>query len=256
MSSENIVQAEIDNYIKEKSALFDKLKVSSEPLIETTMDFKYVKPLNVASAATLTTNQSEQQKFLKTFQDQYNLITKLRAQYFKESDAVNAELASQSVDIMELETQKRELETKSTTEFRKLKEEKRSRAKQEYYYHLYMICGIVQLIVIIALYFVYNKTIPLATGLTVFAVGMVGLGIFIVYYVFLKENERDSVVFDRYKFDKTRDMAGIQSCPDTQSNKRKRVQDRDLDTKLAKVLTDTKGQCPAYQSDEPVLKLP
>ena len=237
-----IVQSEIDKYIKTQSALFDAIAESSDQVISPGQ-IEYTAPSSAQTMSVLNTNLSEQQDFIKKYQEQYEFITSLRQKYTVDLAETNTILAEQTGELAELEAEKKRLTTGASTEFRRLKNEKYNQAKQEFYYHLYLICGIVQLVILAIVGLAKLGYIPRATAMVLFLISAVGLGIYIVYYLFFSSRARDIIVFDRFKFPV--DGTGLSACPSSnESNKTKTAKNAELDAKIAGILTDTTGQCP------------
>lgn len=236
------VQTEIDKYIKTQSALFDAISKSSDQVV-LPGQIEYTSPAAAQSTAVLNTNKLAQSDFLSKYQEQYEFITSLRQKYTLELAETNTILAEQTSELAELEAEKKRQNTGSSTEFRRLKNEKYNQLKQEFYYHLYLICGIVQLIVLAMVILAKLELIPRGTALILFLIAVIGLGIYIVYYLFFSSRARDIIVFDRFRFPV--DGNGLSACPSSsESNKAKNAKNAELDAKIAGILTDTAGQCP------------
>jgi heme/copper-type cytochrome/quinol oxidase subunit 4 len=236
------VQAEIDKYIKSQTDLFNSLKKSADQ-VPAPGKIEYEAPTSAETPAALNTNRLAQEKFLKQYQDHYNFITGMRQKYAADLDETNIILSEQTSELAELEAEKKRVSVGASTEYRRLKTEKYKQAKQDYYYDLYFVCGIVLLIVVAILWITTLGFIPRATALVLFLLAVVGLGAYVVYYIFFNSRSRDIMVFDRYQYpiDGTGD-----SCPRSSSedSKKKANKDAKLDTKIVGILTDTAGQCP------------
>lgn len=235
------VQAEIDKYIKHQTDLFDAIKKTSDPVVQPGK-IEYTAPSAAQTPSGLETNKLAQEKFLKQYQNQYDFITNLRKKYAQELEETNTILAEQTKELSELENEKKLAATGATTEFRRLKTEKYNQAKQDYYYHLYLVCGLVQLVIVAVLVISKLGFIPRATALVLFLLCVVGLGIYVVYYIFFNSRARDIMVFDRFRFPVDGD--GLSTCPSSVDSKKSADKNAELDTKIAGILTDTAGQCP------------
>jgi len=234
------VQAEIDKYISTQTDLFVAIQKTSDTLVSPGK-IEYTAPSSAQTISALNNNRIAQEKFLKEYQSQYDLITNLRQKYAIELEETNKVLAEQTQELSELETEKQQISIGSSTEFRRLKTEKYNQAKQEYYYHLYLVCGIILVIIVGLLGIAKLGYIPRATALVVFLIGVVGLGAYVVYYIFFNSRARDIMVYNRFKFPVDGD--GLLACPSTSDNK-KSAKNNDLDAKVAGLLTDNAGTCP------------
>ena len=234
------VQAEIDKYIKTQTDLFAAIQKTADTLISPGK-IEYTAPSSAQTISALNNNRLAQEKFLKEYQSQYDTITSLRQKYAIELDETNKVLAEQTQELSELENEKKQVSIGASTEFRRLKTEKYNQAKQEYYYHLYLVCGVILLVVVGVLVIAKLGFIPRATALVVFLVGVVGLGTYVVYYIFFNSRARDIMVFDRFRFPVNGD--GLLACPASSDNKSS-SKNGDLDAKVAGLLTDNAGTCP------------
>jgi hypothetical protein len=238
----DIVQPEIDKYIKTQGALFDAIAKSSDQVV-LPGQIEYTPPLAAQTASVLNTNKATQEEFLRKYEEQYQFITGLRQKYTTDLAETNTILAEQTAELAELESEKKRLTTGSSTEFRRLKTEKYNQLKQEFYYHLYLICGIVQLVVLAIVILAKLGFVPRTTALVLFLISAIGLGLYIVYYLFFSSRARDIIVFDRFRFPV--DGNGLSACPSSsESNKKTQQKNAELDAKIAGILTDTAGQCP------------
>jgi hypothetical protein len=237
------VQTEIDKYIKTQTALFDAVAKSSDQVVSPGQ-IDYTAPLAAQTISVLNTNRLAQEEFLKDYQAQYEVITSLRQKYTMDLAETNTILAEQTSELADLEAEKKRLTTGASTEFRRLKTEKYNQAKQEFYYHLYLICGIIQLVILAVVILAKLGFIPRTTALVIFLMSAVGLGIYIVYYLFFSSRARDIIVFDKFRFPV--EGSGLSACPASGDNDGKRKADKiaELDAKIAGILTDTTGSCP------------
>jgi hypothetical protein len=235
------VQAEIDKYIKSQTTLFDSLKKTAEQVVAPGK-IEYSAPSSAETPSALDTNRLSQEKFLKQYQEQYDFITNLRQKYAADLEETNTILAEQTGELAELEAEKKRVATGASTEYRRLKTEKYNQAKQDYYYDLYFVCGIVLFVAVALLSLAVIGFIPRATALVLFLLAVVGLGAYVVYYIFFSSRSMDIMVFDRYRYPV--DGNG-DSCPvDSGDSKKTAAKNAELDAKIAGILTDTAGQCP------------
>ena len=236
-----IVQPEIDKYINTQTALFDAIAKSDDQVI-TPGQIEYVPPTAAENISTLNTNRAAQETFIKQYQEQYEFITSLRQKYTTDLAETNTILAEQTSELAEYEQSKKILQTGASTEFRKLKTQKYNQAKQEFYYHLYLICGIIQFVILAVLIFAKLGFIPRATAVVLFLLVVIGLGLYIIYYLFFSSRARDIIVFDRFKFPVK--GSGLPACPSDKDARKTSDKNAELDAKIAGILTDTSGQCP------------
>lgn len=237
----DIVQPEIDKYINTQTALFDAIAKSDDQVI-TPGQIQYVPPTAADNISTLNTNYAAQEAFLKQYQEQYEFITSLRQKYTTDLAETNTILAEQTSELAELEKTKKIQQTGASTEFRRLKTQKYNQAKQEFYYHLYLICGIIQFVILAVLILAKLGFIPRATGVILFLLTAIGLGIYITYYLFFSTRARDIIVFDRFKFPV--EGSGLSTCSNNKDTRKEADKNAELDAKIAGILTDTAGQCP------------
>ena len=236
------MQTEIDKYIKTQTALFDAVAKSSDQVVSPGQ-IEYTAPSAAQTTSVLNTNRLAQEEFLKDYQTQYEFITSLRQKYTMDLAETNTILAEQTSELADLEAEKKRFTTGASTEFRRLKTEKYNQAKEEFYYHLYLICGIIQLVILAVVILAKLGFIPRATALVLFLMSAVGLGIYIVYYLFFSSRSRDIIVFDRFRFPV--EGSGLSACPASGDNgKGKSDKNAELDAKIAGILTDTAGSCP------------
>jgi heme/copper-type cytochrome/quinol oxidase subunit 4 len=236
-----IVQPEIDKYINTQTALFDAIAKSDDQVI-TPGQIEYVPPITAENITTLNTNRAAQEAFIKQYQEQYEFITSLRQKYTNDLAETNTILAEQTSELSELEKSKKIQQNGASTEFRRLKIQKYNQAKQEFYYHLYLICGIIQFVILAVLIFAKLGFIPRATAIILFLLVVIGLGLYIIYYLFFSTRARDIIVFDRFKFPV--DNSRLLACPSNKDAKKASNKNAELDAKIAGILTDTSGQCP------------
>lgn len=239
------IQSEINSYVAQKEELYKLLKNSQTAY---DIDLKNI-GYSFESVSNLTPTQKkiknlEKYNALKEyFTKNYNENTKMRNYYFTEIDKLNIQLSDQESEISELAEKYMGLTTNASTDYRRLKDEKYKLEQQEYYYHLFVVCILVQLLVFVIIALVINKSIPKLTGLVVLIIAIILLTIYIVYYVYFKTAQRDPIVFDKYRFPiKSETVLNSKSGKNKSDIQRKR--DNEIDTKLARILEDTKGKCP------------
>lgn len=235
------VQVEINKYITNQTNLFNAIKNNTDQIVQPDK-IEYTTPAAVQTSAVLDANRLEQEKFLNQYQEQYNFITNLRQKYAAELEETNTVLSEQTIELSELETDKKKVATGATTEFRKLKNEKYDQAKQDYYYHLYLVCGLVQIIIVCVLAIASLGFISRGIALCVFLLGVIGLCTYVVYYIFFNSRTRDIMVYDKFKFPINGD--GLSACPSAIDSKKNDSKNAELDAKIAGILTNSAGQCP------------
>lgn len=245
------IQSEINTYVAQKEELYKLLKESQTAY---DIDLKKI-GYSFESISNLTPTQKKSKNMEKYaalkeyFTKNYNENTKMRNYYFTEIDKVNIQLTEQEVELAELAEKYQGLTTDASTDYRRLKDEKYKLAQQDYYYHLFVVCTLVQLLVFVVIALVINKSIPKLTGLVILVIGIALLTVYIVYYVYFKSAQRDPVIFDKYRFPiKSETVLKSKSGGDKSDIQRKR--DADIDTKLAGILSDTKGKCPVYLTED------
>lgn len=245
------IQSEINSYVAQKEELYKMLKDSQTAY---DIDLKKI-GYNFESISNLTPTQKkaknlEKYQALKEyFTKNYNENTKMRNYYFKEIDKINVQLTDQEAELAELAEKYQGLITDASTDYRRLKEEKYKLSLQEYYYHLFVVCTLTQLLVFVIVGLVINKTIPRMTGLVVLIIAVVLLMVYIIYYVYFRTQERDPIVFDKYRFPiKAETVLNAKDGTDKSETQRKREQD--IDSKLAGILSNTEGKCPVYLTED------
>lgn len=245
------IQSEINSYVAQKEELYKLLKDSQTAY---DIDLKNI-GYSFESVSNLTPTQRKAKNLEKYgalkeyFTKNYNENTKMRNYYFKEIDKLNIELADQEGELAELAEKYQGLTTDASTDYRRLKDEKYKLSQQEYYYHLFVVCTLVQLLIFVIIALVINKSIPKLTGLVVLIIGIVLLAVYIIYYVYFKSAQRDPIVFDKYRYPiKSETVLKSKSGGEKGGVQRKRNQE--IDTKLADILSDTKGKCPVYLTED------
>ncbi len=239
------LQSEINSYVSQKEDLYKLLKASQTGYDIDTAAFTYqFKPVrNLSAQAKQTENLAKYQALKAYFIKNYNDNTKMRNYYFTEIDKLNVVLNEQNSELKELASTYDSLSTQASTDYRRLKNEKYKLAEQEYYQHLYLICGAVQIIILLVLALALNGTIPKLTGIVVMVILLVLLAVYIVYYVFFKNNDRDPIVFDKYRYPIKPDTiiaAKSGNKTDAERKKEKEIADR-----VSQLLTESgSGQCP------------
>jgi lipopolysaccharide export LptBFGC system permease protein LptF len=241
------IQSEINSYVAQKENLYKLLKDSQTAY---DIDLKNI-GYSFESVSNLTPTQKKAKNLEKYgalkeyFTKNYNENTKMRNYYFSEIDKLNVQLTDQETELAELAEKYQGLTTDASTDYRRLKDEKYRLAQQEYYYHLFVVCTLVQLLVFVVIALVINKSIPKFTGLVVLIIGIVLLTVYIVYYVYFKSAQRDPVVFDKYRFP-IKSETVLKSKVGGEKSDIQRKREQDIDTKLAGILSDTQGKCPVY----------
>lgn len=245
------IQSEINNYVAQKEELYKLLKDSQTAY---DIDLKNI-GYSFESISNLTPTQRKSKNLEKYgalkeyFTKNYNENTKMRNYYFNEIDKLNIELTDQETELAELAENYQGLTTNASTDYRRLKDEKYKLDQQNYYYHLFIVCTLVQLLVFVIIALVINKSIPKLTGLVVLIIGIVLLTIYIIYYVYFKSLQRDPVVFDKYRFPIKPDTV-LKSKAGGEKTDAQRKRDSDIDSKLTGILSNTQGKCPVYLTED------
>lgn len=242
------LQSEINTYVAQKEELYKLLKDTQTgyDIDTSSLGYQFKPASNLSAQAKQTENLAKYQALKAYFVKNYNENTKMRNYYFKEIDKLNIVLNEQSGEMRELATAYDSLTTQASTDYRRLKNEKYMLAEQDYYYHLYLVCGIAQLIVLIVLGLAWNETIPKLTGLMIMVITLFGLTIYIVYYVFFKSDERDPVTFDKFRYPIKADTIISAKTGNKTDTERKR--DKEVADKVASLLSTAPGQCPGPTS--------
>jgi hypothetical protein len=197
----------------------------------------------LTAQAKKTENLAKYQALQAYFKMNYNENTKMRDYYFKETDKLNIILNEQEAELLELATAYNSLSTQASTDYRRLKDEKYKLAEQDYYYHLYIVSGLAQLIILAVLGLAWSGTLPFLTGAVVLVVILVCLMAYIVYYVYFKFGERDLVTFDKYRFPIKGDT--IINAKSRNKTDAERRAEKEIADKVSKLITDNSGKCPA-----------
>jgi hypothetical protein len=255
-----LLQNDINNHIKAQEDLYKKLKESDFVLdidkqmlaSSTTTDSELVNTdtINakilelVESTGDEMAKELEYQTLINTyFNLYYTENTKLRAQYFEKINKLNKKLLDQKDGFNKLKPNLTQLETKSSTNYRQLKESKRKLSAQQYYRELYTVSAFMQAFVIVVVVLGFTNTIPKATTFIVVSILYVILAIYIVYVVLFTNTDRDVVVFDKYKFPVNKDA--VTRCDTSDINKRQKDEENAINAKLVTLLDErnTKTQC-------------
>lgn len=258
-SSEDLylIQTDINSHIRAQENLYKKLKESEFVLdidkqsLTNDSNSEHINTANInsrindlASVGDETSKEVQFQTIINDyFNTYYNENTKLRKQYFERINKLNKKLLDQNEELSKLKPHLKSLETKSSTNYRQLKESKRSLESQKYYKELYTISGFVQLLVIIVLVLGVTRTIPKSTTIMISAILYVLLAVYIVYVVLFTNTDRDVVVFDKYKFPV--DKAAVSKCDSSAKAKMAKQKESELSAKLVTLLDErqSKTQC-------------
>lgn len=258
-SSEDLylIQSDINAHISAQENLYKKLKESEFVLdidkqsLNNNANSDNINTENINARindlAAVTDEMSKEVQFQSIINDYFNTYynenTKLRKQYFERINKLNQSLLSQNEELSKLKPHLKALETKSSTNYRQLKESKRSLANQKYYKELYTIIGFVQLLVIIVLVLGITRTISKYTTIMITAILYLLLTVYIVYVVLFTNTDRDVVVFDKYKFPINKD--NVSKCDTATKDKINKLKDTELSNKLVTLLDErqTKTQC-------------
>lgn len=242
------LQHAINEHIKQKDNLHT---LFSESSLTYDIDTSGMKNYNFNTVDTSNMTSSEKkldftkkiEAFKQYFDDNFKQNTKILQQYRNNIDSVNKELEEQGNKLKELSANRKSLSIANSTNIRKLKESKRALAKQEYYQHLYIVVGLSQLINLLVLGLMVNGTIPKMTGLVLTFIVVLALTVYVIYYIFFKEPNRDVVSFDKYKFEVDKEYtAKLPGCPADVSKKRK-TQEKQLQDKINNLLNNDEGEC-------------
>lgn len=242
------LQHAINEHIKQKENIHTLFSESSLTYdIDTSgmknYNFNTVDTSNMTSGEKKLDFTKKIEAFKQYFDDNFKQNTKILTQYRNNIDSVNKELEEQGNKLKELSANRKSLSIANSTNIRKLKESKRELAKQEYYQHLYVVVGLSQLINLLVLGLMVNGTIPKMTGLVLTFIVVLALTIYVIYYIFFKEPNRDVVSFDKYKFEVDKEYtAKLPGCPADVSKKRK-TQEKELQDKINNLLNNDEGKC-------------
>lgn len=253
-----LLQTDINKHIKSQENLYKKLKesdyvldidkqmlsVPSSDIDIVTTDNINDKINNLVETSDELTKELEYQTLINDyFNIYYNENTKLRQQYFEKINNLNKRLLEQQTEIKKLNPELKSLETKSSTNYRELKESKRNLDKQKYFKELYTVFTFVQAFVIIVLLLGITRTIPKMTCIIVSSILYLVLAVYVLYVVLFTNTDRDVVVFDKYKFPINKDA--ISKCDTTDKAKREKAKENELESKLITLLDErnTKTQC-------------
>lgn len=263
-SSEDLylIQKDINSHIKSQENLYKKLKEAEFVLDidkQTLTDNINAKAINTANIntrinelASVGDETSKEVQFQNIINDYFNTYynenTKLRKQYFERINKLNKKLLDQNEELAKLKPHLKSLETNSSTNYRQLKESKRSLDSQKYYKELYTISGFIQLLVIIVLFLGVNRTIPKSTTIMLAAVLYVLLTLYIVYVVLFTNTDRDVVVFDKYKFPIDNDA--VSKCDTSARSKMAKQKDSELSAKLVTLLDERQSKTQCLMSSE------
>ena len=239
------LQSEINGYVAQKEELYKLLKDTQTGYDIDTSNLGYqFKPVTGLTAqAKKTENLAKYQALQAYFKKNYNENTKMRGYYFKETYKLNVILNEQEAELLELATAYNSLSTQASTDYRRLKDEKYKLAEQDYYYHLYIVSGLAQLIILAVLGLAWSGTLPFLTGAVILVVILICLMSYIIYYVYFKFGERDLVTFDKYRFPVKGDT--IINAKSRNKTDAERRAEKDIAEKVNKLLTDSAGKCPA-----------
>lgn len=249
------LQHAIDEHIKQKENLHKIFKDSSLTYdIDTAgmsgYDFNTVNVTNMSSGEKKVEFTKKIEAFKKYFDDNFKQNSKLLQQYHNNIDTINKDLEEQDTKLTELKKERNTLSTDNSTNVRKLKESKKELNKQQYYQHMYIIVGLSELINVLILGLMMNKTIPKMTGLIMTFIVVLALAIYVIYYVFFKEPVRDVVSFDKFKFKVDKEYtAKLPACPGEKSKKRKQ-QDQVLQKQINNLINTGDGECEVQLTED------
>lgn len=249
------LQNAIDNYIKEKEELHTIFKESELTYDIDTSGMKNYE-FNKVNTSGMTLGEKKIdftkkiEAFKAYFDDNFKQNTKLLRQYRSNIDSINKDLEIQTDKLLELKNIRRIVSTDTTTNIRKLKESKRELERQKYYQHLYIIVGLTQIINLLILGLMYSKTIPKLTGLIITFISILILTLYIIYYIYFKEQTRDTVSFNKFKFKIDKEYtAKLPACPADNAKKRA-AEDKLLQDKINNMIATTEGECEVSLTDD------
>ena len=226
----------INNYVTQKQNLHTILKESSLTYDVDTSGMENYN-FNVDNQETMSNSEEKRlftekmSAFKSYFNENFNQNTKLLQQYRNNINTINEDLEAQSKKIEELSKQRKSLSTDTSTQIRNIKESKRALEQEQYYQHLYVVVGLIQLLNLLILGLMYNGIIPKMTGLLLTFIVVLGLTIYITYYVFFNTHDRDVVSFNKFKFKVDKDyVSNLPACGST--SKEQQAKTRQLNNEL------------------------
>ena len=256
-----IIQSDINTHIESQQNLYNKLKESEFVLdIDKTHlhninnpdpNSSTITPENVETKIREISemgNDSMKEEALQNlinnyFNFNYNNNTKLRQQYFEKINNLNHNLIEQNDELKKLKPKLNTFETKTSTQFRNLKDIKRKFNLQNYYNNLYTKIAFIQLFVIITLILGYSNTIPKNSTVIITTILYLLLASYIGYIVLFTNIDRDVKVFDKFKFPIDKDA--ISKCDTSHLLKKNKEKSKQIDYKLTTLLDErqSKTQC-------------
>jgi hypothetical protein len=250
-----LIQDDINNYINTQQSLYNKLK-SSEYVLDidketNTNDSNVITSENISNKMQELSDLSddiEKEKQLQElinsyFNRNYNYNTKLRKQYFEKINSLNQKLLLQNKELGKLKPELKSLETRTSTQFRKLKDIKRLYSEQKYYVNLYQIISFIQLLILIILIIGIYNVMPKNTVIIIITILYLLLSLYVGYVVLFTNTDRDVMVFDKYKFPVDKDA--VSKCDTSELSKKSKEQENEIQYKLTELLDkrQSKTQC-------------
>ena len=253
-----LIQNDINTHITSQQELYTKLRNSEYVLNidkeNATTNPDLITPENIMDQITNLneyTDELERDKRLQEiinayFNYNYQNNTQLRNQYFEKINNLNKTLLEQNDELTKINPKLNTLQTNTSTQYRNLKEVKRHLAKQKYYNNLFNIITVSQIFSIIILILGYSKILPKYTVIISLTIIYLLLTLYVGYVVLFTNTDRDTVVFDRYRFPVNKNDAS--RCNTSVLAKKRKEKDAELNNKITDIITDTKSKCLATTS--------
>ncbi len=176
----------IAKYAKNMEALQQKLRTDKMALAA-----------NPYPTINITNNNALDDEFQEYFKNNYNQLTELRDSYFKLIMDQNKELNFNNTELTALNKQYKELSDSITTNYRKGSNSRYVVDELDNYYHIYVVIGISQLLVMSIIALVINGNLSKYFGFMFMTIAMILLTLYVSYYVFFAGPEKSK--FDRYE---------------------------------------------------------
>lgn len=244
-SNNNLTQTELDtlraeilDYTTKNENLY--LKLREENMLITAEDTNNA---NIPEKASDTTFLEVVNNINTYFKTNYDKTTQMKREYFDKINKFNNEMDNIKVEVTELQKKKNMLDTEISTEFRNLKQKKYEMARENYYYHLYFYCGLIQILCLIIALLYFNKSISLFKTLSIIIVLYIIMLSYVIYYIYFRTPDRDLVVFDRYKFRHNKDLSN--KCGKTNKSKEnEKRNNNNIKNKVNELIEQDKTSCP------------
>tara|TARA_B100000902_G_C27320031_1_gene923772 strand:- start:380 stop:1135 length:756 start_codon:yes stop_codon:yes gene_type:complete len=178
----------------------------------------------------------------KYFDENYEQNTKLRKSYFDKIVELDKIHTDQNKDMKELNSEYKRLIQESDTGTKKSLNERIAIKKLKKYNHLYVVSFIIQVLALCLMVLVTVNMMPKYTCFVLVIILMVGLIIYILYNLYLKNLNEDDNTTDGIIIP-VKDVNQYKSvCAPDVKQKNKKIDE--LQNKLDKVLVGTKESCP------------